>query len=303
MSFSSDVKKELYDKVPSARHCQLAALAAIIACDGLVTGDDEGRMLLLLRSTGVTRRKFFTLLRKAFNINPVLAGQEDEEETAGRVYETVPLSTDECDKLLAATRGENVVKSDCCKRTFIREAFCCIGSVSDPGKSYHLEFTCEEEALASQLSGILKELGIEAHITHRARYFVVYIKESEAIGDVLLQMGASLSLMRMENERIVRGMRGDVNRRVNCEMANITKTVDAAARQLEDIRFLESHGGLGALPRELIEVAQARLDNPEASLAELGMLLDPPVGKSGVNHRLRRLCEMAGARRESHGTI
>lgn len=310
MSFSSEVKEELLARIPGARHCQLAEIAAILACDGMVvsaTGQDIG---LLLRSETALRRKFFTLLRKAFNIDTDF--WQSDESGGGRVYEMLPFSEEETRRVLASTlliqengrlrmvegSGHRIIQRNCCKRAFLRDAFLCIGSVSDPSKSYHLEFVCEETVLAHTLSELLHSLGVPARETARGHYTVVYIKESEAIVDLLNLMEAPVALMRMENERIVRGMRGDVNRRVNCETANITKTVDAAERQIEDIRFLMQHGGVGRLPEALQQMAEVRLAHPDASLVELGTLLDPPVGKSGVNHRLRKLSDLARQKRE-----
>lgn len=169
----------------------------------------------------------------------------------------------------------------------------CVGSMSAPEKGYHLEFVCSNEEKAVQLQEVIHGFGIEAKIVLRKKYYVVYIKESEAIVDLLNVMEAHVALMNLENLRILKEMRNSINRRVNCEAANISKTVNAASRQIEDILFLKDHYGFEKLPDNLRQMAQVRLEYPEATLKELGEYLDPPVGKSGVNHRLRSLSEIA----------
>ena len=175
----------------------------------------------------------------------------------------------------------------------LREAFLESGTMSDPEKGYHLEFVCADTAQADALTGAAAAHEVTAHITNRAGHSVVYVKDGEAIATLLAAMGASLSLMEFENSRIVKDVRGRINRRVNCETANIEKTVTAAAKQLQDIRYLERSGALDRLEQTLKDVAEVRLAYPDATLKELGQKLTPPLGKSGVNHRLRRLSEIA----------
>ena len=186
-----------------------------------------------------------------------------------------------------------LIKNSCCQRAFLRGAFLCIGSMSDPQKSYHLEFVCTDEDKARQLQSVIQGFDIEAKIVLRKKYYVVYLKEGSGIVDLLNVCEAPIALMKLENLRIVKEMRNSVNRRVNCETANITKTVTAATRQIEDIIYIRDHYGLENLPEPLSQMAEVRLENPDAPLKELGEYLDPPVGKSGVNHRLRKLSELA----------
>ena len=166
-------------------------------------------------------------------------------------------------------------------------------SVSDPRKSYHLEFVCDEKAQAVQLREVLSEFQIEARIIGRKKYQGVYLKEGAGIVDLLNVMGAHVSLMELENMRILKEMRNSINRRVNCETANISKTVTAAGRQIEDILLIRDRYGFENLPDNLRQMAEVRLEYPDAALKELGGYLEPVVGKSGVNHRLRRLSEIA----------
>ena len=165
--------------------------------------------------------------------------------------------------------------------------------MSNPEKGYHLEFVCETDRQALQIQEAIHSFDIEAKVVRRKKYDVVYLKEGAGIVDLLNVMGAHVSLMNLENLRIEKEMRNSINRQVNCETANITKTVNAASRQLEDIQLIQTHIGLSGLPDHLREIALVRLTYPESSLQELGGYLNPPVGKSGVNHRLRKLSEIA----------
>lgn len=178
-------------------------------------------------------------------------------------------------------------------RTFLRETFLEIGSMSNPEKGYHLEFVCENEKQAKKIIDTMQIFDIEAKTVFRKRYTVVYIKESEDIVELLNVMGAHICLMNLENLRILKDMRNSINRRVNCETANISKTVSAANKQIEDIQYIKEHYGFDDLSENLRQAAQARLAYPDATLKELGECLVPPVGKSGVNHRLRKLSELA----------
>ena len=175
----------------------------------------------------------------------------------------------------------------------IRDAFLRSGSISDPEKFYHLEivFTSHEEAKSIQK--MLEDFGLDAKIVERKGHYVVYLKEGAQIADMLRIMEAPLALMEFENIRIVKEMRNSINRQVNCEAANLGKTISAAVKQVEDIKYICSKVGLDNIPESLAETAKIRLEYPEATLKELGELMDPPLGKSGVNHRLKKLSELA----------
>ncbi|MDL2302274.1 DNA-binding protein WhiA [Lachnospiraceae bacterium OttesenSCG-928-D06] len=283
MSFSSEVKDELYKQISAARHCQMAELSAIMNFCGNYGQDKNGRYTIGFNTENEALvRKGFTLLKKSFNIDTENGSNEQEIKAVlakfGNLDEPVsPL----------------LIKSSCCQRSFLRGAFLSIGSMSDPEKGYHLEFDCTNEAKAVQLKNLIQGFDIEAKIILRKKYYVVYLKEGAGIVDILNVMEAHLSLMELENLRIVKDMRNSINRRVNCETANISKTVNAASRQIEDIELLQRRYGLNNLPDNLREIALLRLEYPDATLKELGESLDPKVGKSGVNHRLRKLSELA----------
>ena len=310
MSFSGQVKEELSTVIPTARHCQIAELASILQFCGRLypIKNKEGKeqfQLCIQTENKLVARKCFTLLKKAFNIYACVTVRQNkkqlsyilsmkEEKDVYNIFQTLKWNEDfdvECS--LKPKIHSMLLKSNCCKRSFIRGAYLTAGSMSDPEKSYHLEFVCQNEEYAEQIVEILKSFSLEARIVLRKKYYVVYMKEGEGIVDLLNVMEAHVSLMELENTRILKEMRNSINRRVNCEAANITKTVNAATRQVEDILYVKEHYGFENLPENLCEIAMVRLENPEASLKELGELLDPKVGKSGVNHRLRKLMEIA----------
>lgn len=283
MSFSREVKAELAEHIGSARHCQLAELAAMMSFSGQYGRDSEGLYTVGFQlENEVVLRKGFTLLEKTYNIEKNVGLTEEEMQDFYRNFGNLQESAD-----------PEMLKKNCCRRAFLRGAFLCVGSISDPEKGYHLEFVSTREAKARQLQQLIQQFDIEAKIVLRKKYHVVYIKEGAGIVDLLNVMGAHVALMKLENLRILKEMRNSINRRVNCETANITKTVNAASRQIEDILFLRDHYGLHRLPPALREMAEVRLEYPDAPLKELGEHLKSPVGKSGVNHRLCKLSEMA----------
>ena len=201
----------------------------------------------------------------------------------------VPILKDCVDGLL--------IQQGCCKRAYIRGAFLAAGSISDPEKSYHFEIVCRTMEQAKQLQDVINSFDMDAKIVERKKHFVVYLKEGSQIVDILNVMEAHIALMNLENVRILKEMRNSVNRKVNCETANISKTVNAAVKQLEDIVYVRDTIGFETLPDGLREIAELRLEYPEAPLKELGTYLNPPVGKSGVNHRLRKISTIAETER------
>ena len=283
MSFSAEVKEELAKHISPARHCQMAELSAMLHYAGQYGLMEDGTLTIGFQSENeAVLRKGFTLLKKAYNIDTVIGvkGQKKADLLAIMGDLSGPADT-------------SLLKQACCRRAFIRGAFFSCGSISDPTKGYHLEFVCNNRTQAEQLQEIIGQFDIEAKIVCRKKYFVVYVKEGAGIVELLNIMEAHVALMNLENLRILKEMRNSINRRVNCEAANIQKTVQASTRQVEDIIYLRDYYGFSRLPDNLREMAEVRLAYPEAALKELGEYLSPPVGKSGVNHRLRKLSELA----------
>lgn len=310
MSFSSEVKAEIASDIPSARHCRIASAAVLLTCIGRFERDPDGKYRLLLsQDNGEALRKCFTLVCKTSNIRTVVCSPVNTGGREPRGWLQADLSSDTvrelAQKIRACDSAGNLRGDDdctvpaellgrsCCRRNYVRDLFLCCGSVSDPRKEYHLEWSCDSKEQASQLKEILLSFGKEAKAVLRKKVHVVYFKDSEDIVDLLNLMGAPISMMEMENQRILKGLRNSVNRRVNCETANIGKTVSASRKQISDITFLEESGILRTLPESLRKMAELRLQYPDTPLRELGDLAVPPIGKSGVNHRLRRLTEIA----------
>ena len=314
MSFSSEVKDELSRQLSQARHCQIAEAAAIISLCGRILISSEDRYCIKIHTENISvARKYFTLLKKTFHANTQISIIQNLYFKKSKLYTVTVGNHEDAMRILQAVRlidehqeiGENlsvvgnlVVQQSCCKRAFIRGAFLATGSISDPEKAYHFEIVCATMEKAEQLREIIAVFSIEAKIIRRKKYFIVYIKEGSQIVDILNVMEAHVALMNLENVRILKDMRNSVNRRVNCETANIHKTVSAAVRQRKDIEYIRDTIGFGAISENLSEIASKRLEQPEATLKELGAMLHPPVGKSGVNHRLRKLSGIAESLRE-----
>ncbi|MBR2045812.1 MAG: DNA-binding protein WhiA [Agathobacter sp.] len=280
MSFSSDIKAELARQHSKSKHCQIAELAAMIMQEGRISMnpyrlsfETENQMLL---------EKYAILLRRCFDIDV-----------------SKELESQDCKRIVEAIQGLYLEKT-CCKRAFIRGAFMASGSMSDPNKAYHFEIVCRTPEQASRLQELMREFETEPKIVERKNHYVVYLKDGSQIVDMLNVMEAYVSLMNLENVRILKEMRNTVNRKVNCETANIGKTVTAAVKQITDIELIRDTQGLDSLPMPLREMALVRLEHPEAPLKDLGQYMDPPVGKSGINHRLRKLAAIADNIREGY---
>ncbi|SFA98070.1 hypothetical protein SAMN05216249_10657 [Acetitomaculum ruminis DSM 5522] len=309
MSFSGDVKEELSRQVANARHCNIAEIAAIISLCGKVTLNYDKNDYKIIISTENTTiaRKYFTLVKKTFNINTEVLIRRNAYLRRNRSYILKIQGKEKVTKILTTEKmiddngeflNDNlanglIIQKSCCRRAFLRGAFLAAGSISDPEKFYHFEIVCPTLEKAKGLVNIITGFGVEAKIVPRKKNHVVYVKEGAVIVELLNIMEAHISLMNLENIRIVKEMRNSVNRKVNCETANINKTVSAAVRQIDAIKFIQAKKGLDSLPANLEEIAILRLENPEVALKELGQMLNPPVGKSGVNHRLRKIIEIA----------
>ena len=277
MSFSKEVKEELLLVVPKSRHCMVAELAGIFMLQGIDTFREKTEDHL--------NRKVFTLLNNACNIGKDAIVISDDV-----FFETQKMLKLSADGQLV---DNIIIQQTCCKRAFVRGAFLASGSISDPNKGYHFEIVCNTKQQASMLQRAMKVFDVDAKIVERIGKYVVYLKEGAQIVEVLRVMEAAHSVMELENIRVVKEVRGSINRKVNCETANIGKTVNAAVRQIEEIKLIDEKLGLENLPEQLQEIANIRLAYPNTPLADLGQLLDPPIGKSGVNHRFKKLAVIA----------
>ncbi len=306
MSFAGKVKDELLAQTGKPKHCQIAELAALFACTGQVILEEEGNYIVKFATENLTvLKKCYIVCKKALHIVPDISirGHHqyllyvlDEEDSAAFLKAILFFDS-------AVHVPDKLIEKQCCKRAFLRGIFLACGSVTDPHSGYHLELAAGNRDRAVRIQEIIGVFGLEAKIIERKNLVIVYIKEGAAIVDFLNIIGAHIALMEYENVRILKEMRNSINRQVNCETANIRKTVSAASRQMEDIRYIHDVSGFGNLPENLSRIARLRLENPEVSLKELGEMLDPPLGKSGVNHRLRKLSRLAQDLRKKNTEI
>lgn len=316
MSFASEVKAELSKNISSARHCQIAMLSAMISMVADVYYQDLNPVCMSITTErSVIAGTISRLIRKLFGIVPDASVRRTGKNS--RIYHMVISDAALVQQMMATLKltidtdvhaiekknmryscqdmnvNRIVVQQGCCKRAFIKGVFMTSGSISDPNKGYHMELVCNHEKRAALIESLIKDLGIEGKTIKRKKYSVVYIKDGTMIVDMLNIMGAHISLMNMENIRILKDISNNVNRRVNCEAANLNKTVSAAVRQIQDIQYISITKGIQYLPENLRRLAEIRLEAPDASLKELGEMMNPPIGKSGVNHRLRKISEIA----------
>ena len=298
MSFSSEVKAELSLKYADTREGLLAELSALMLASARIYGGNRPVELRFSSEHEGILRKCFTILGKAFKIENVGSFSEkeeliiaDEQESVGILKEVYWREDDH--PILPSAVDDRLLRSESAKRAFLRGCFLASGSVSTPEKFYHLEYVCSTEDLAQQLISTAERFGIEARKMFRKKNFVVYVKESSQISACMHVMDAPKAVMNFENILILKDLRNRVNRGVNCETANLLKTTAASYDQIEAIEYLKKKQALDSLPDTLREAAAARTARPDASIAELGLMMKPPVGKSGMNHRLRKLKELA----------
>lgn len=308
MSFSATIKEEILKHTGSARHCQLAELSAMFSfCGNYEQKNGKITKIFLFFENELSALKGFTLLRKTFNIYSC-CDFSDVIEKEGNSFKLSCVESTKTKEdpvlnqngrvvtpqiIYEALSSHNNIQKACCRRAFLRGAYLCGGSVSDPEKSYHLEIVCKQSDVAEKIIDIFSTFDVKAKMVERGKYFVVYIKESAAIATTLNIIEAPVAMMEMENAIIYKDMRNSINRRNNCDTANIIKTASAAAKQIEDIKIVMASKEYKGLSDSLKELCELRLEYTEAPLKELGEMLNPPLGKSGVNHRLRKITALA----------
>ena len=316
MSFSSNVKDELIRLPLGKPCCMLSELSALTRTSGSLSMHGLGRILVSYRvENAALARRIFLLLRTQLQVTPKLYFVQ-HARLGGRRTCVLTLGDQDSQKLLLAlhmvekdedgrvsfkrTSPRHPMTRQCCRRAFLRAAFLGAGTMTTPEKAYHLEWRADNESLLKELQRLLEKAGLPVHTSVRRGRPVVYFKGAQQVTDALALMGASGSVLDMENIRISKQMRGQANRAINCDEHNSDRMVNAAADQVEAIKQIALHQALSSLPPALYAAARLRLDNPELSLTELGQMMDPPVGKSGMNHRMRRLMDLARGMAEEH---
>lgn len=300
--YSQQVKVEITrTETTNCQRCIKAELAAIIHMSGSIhlTGQQKLSLSVITSTAGVARR-IVKLIKASFKLESEV--QVEQLEKLGRQHRynlIIPPQNGLTEMLydlgmmtrehaLEGGINPSLVTEDCCRASFLRGAFLASGSITDPDKkTYHLEMVTQSEDFANGLAYLMNLLNLKAKIGVRKEHYLVYIKDSEALARFLSTIGAHTAVIKLEEVKVVKGMRGEVNRRLNWETANLGKTLTAALEQIEMIEKLAIQPGLKVLPPKLRQTAEIRLEYPEASLQELGDYHTPPISKSAVNHRLR----------------
>lgn len=306
MSFSSRVKNELAHIQPSKKCCRLAELSAILRLDGTFHIQGEGSYAFHTKTeNAAVARKTYKFLTSSFSVEAGILASKSERLKKNNEYLIYIPAQATLDQLLNETGilddrmrlrygiPTRLVRKKCCALAYLRGVFLAVGAVGDPRKEYHFELVTDGEELARGLVDLMNRLELRARMSSRKKNFAVYLKESDQIVKFLALVGAHDTLLKWEDIRIVKDVRNQVNRLVNCDTANLKKSVEAAQAQIEDIMVIERSWGLSGLPEPLRQVAEARLRFPEASIRELGELCIPALSKSAVYHRLRKLSEIA----------
>lgn len=313
MSFSTDAKNELSRLNIGKKSLDIAELSAMIRLSGSI--QFMGNMQIGLKITtelNSIARRIFKILKIHFGINTSITVNKNQMLKKNNSYVLTITPEMGASKLLVdlgILEKENsfIPRNDISNKiiqepedahAYIRGAFLGSGSISDPEKNYHMEFVVNSEDYAYELSDLVNSMGFSSKIISRKNYYVIYLKESEQISDLLAIIGATNAMLALQNTKILKEMRNNVNRIVNCETANLSKTVDAAVRQVESILIIQKTIGINKLPANLQELALLRLENEDISLKELGEMLHPPLGKSGVNHRFKKIEEIANRHRD-----
>lgn len=308
VSFSSSVK----DEVARIRVSEVSVVRAEMAGFVRMCGRIQLRSMNELSFTFFTEnaavaRRLFTFVKKYYCSDVSVSVSKNTQLKKNNTYRVEIPNTGDVKGLLRDVRfihNENVfipvypvdralISGMEERKAYIRGSFLGAGSVTNPEKSYHLEFITEDEDHAENLAEVIQSFGLKAKVAMRKETYIVYLKEGEQVSDMLSLLGANVGVMKFEDIRVVKDMRNQVNRQVNCETANLTKTVNAAMRQLGYIGRIEETLGLDSLEEPLRLVAEARKKHPDASLKEIGELMVPPVGKSGINHRFKKIEEIA----------
>ena len=278
MSFTADVKDELTRVIPTCSHCDKATLAAIARIEGTLLFSGPGRYKLeIATEISSVARLVIRSLHTLYKLKTELTVRRSVLHKTPNYLITLP----------------HLVEKTCCAAAYLRGAFLGSGFIAEPRGDFHFEITVESEELADGLVQLMADRDINARVLHRRNSYIVYLKSGEAISEFLAFVGAHQCALAMENERVRKSVRNEINRKVNAEVANQAKSAEAAIDQIVSIRKLAESGKMAELSPGLQEFVKLRLQNPDASLKELGQRANPPLSKSAVYHRVRRLEEMA----------
>lgn len=310
MSFSVDTKNELAHLEQEKKCCMLAEIAGFIRMCGSIRLAGGGKFAIVVTTENpAVARHYKKIIKDYFDVESNLEIEQGTSLNKGHIYllnigpeerseqilrETGILMVKEGMNFLSDGIYEGLIKTKCCRKAYLRGVFLGAGTISDPEKGYHIEFVCNTQVLSNAVKKLINSFkGLHAKQVQRKKNYVVYVKESEQIVDILNILKAHGQLLKFEDTRILKEMRNKTNRINNCDSANLDKTLNASEKQVEAIKLIEKKKGLDFLNIKLKEVALLRLENPDATLQELADMLQPPLKKSGVNHRLKKIQEIA----------
>lgn len=316
MSFSTNTKAEMIRLPLGKKCCMLSELSALTMTSGSLSLKGGGRVRVTWRvESAALAKRIFMLLRERLQVNASLQYIRTSRYGSKRIS-VLTLEDEDAQRLLLdlhmmeedavggislrRTSPRHTLTRQCCARSFLRGAYLGCGTMSTPEKGYHMEWVAGDSALRQSIVRVLERLELPVHEHIRNDQHVIYLKGAQQISDTLTMMGASGAMMQLENIRIQKQMHGNANRAANCDEHNTDRTVNAADRQMEAIHLIAVSCGLDQLPPALQQAARLRMSQPEASLTELGLLMDPPLGKSGMNNRMRRLMEIAARIEKEH---
>jgi len=303
LSFSQTIKQELLKVETKKECCKEALLCALVSFLGeikyeggkaalFVKTENEGIVKLverLLFEVFGIREDRYKLVKRKERFYIII----DDEDVLDILIDGFNFKDEEFEDLIVFNTDPKIISSLCCKKALVRGAFLAAGSINPPEKNYHFEIVIKHFLLEEGLISCFTAFDLHPKTIMRKSSKVMYFKDGDEIADCLNLMGAHNSLMDYLNTRIIKEQRNNINRQVNCETANITKTIDASIKHVESIEKIKNTIGLENLPENLYEIAKLRLEEPEASLKDLGQMLHPPISKSGVNHRLKKIMEIA----------
>lgn len=300
MSFSNDVKNELSRLETNEVCCDKAELLGVLRMSGAIVIRGMNIGIHFSTENAALARRVLQILKNNYQVQTEVVITRSRRLKKNNRYQVrvlpapqVNIAMTELQLLSMESDLKNpLLTKQCCKRAFLRGAFLGGGSISRPSSDYHLEMVTGNEDFARSIIKVMHTFSMKARLTDRKNDYIVYLKDGESITNFLRVIGAHNSMMEFEGVRVLKEMRNNVNRRVNCETANLGKVVKAAVRQVNCIKFIDEHMGLSELPEALQETAKLRLKYPEASLNEL-VEYSGGIGKSGINHRLKKLQEMA----------
>lgn len=310
MSFSSETKNELAHIMPEKKCCMLAEISGFIRLRGstYILGGGKFRIKVSLDSPAIARH-FIRLLKEYFHVDCSLHVGESEGVRKGRAYYLIIDPDQLSEEILRETgilmikEGHNyftdgiydgIIRTKCCRKSYLRAAFMASGTMSDPESEYHISVSCDTHAKAVDLRKLINTFtDLSPKIVKRKNSENVYVKNAQQVSDILALMGAHSQMLKYENVRVMKDLKNKTNRMANCDSANTDKIVGAAGRQLEHIRKIEQNGGLKRLPENLRIAAMLRLEHPDLSLTDLGQLADPPIGRSGLSKRFAKIEKIA----------